>query len=265
MKNSIDVQSLEDNRKVTIDKVGVKNIKYPIIVEDRTNKIQPTVAELDIYVELPHQHRGTHMSRFLEVLNQFHKETFIDDLESFLTEVKRALNADRAFTTIRFPYFIKKTAPVSKIESLMSYNCVFEASLTDVFNLKIGVIVPVTTLCPCSKEISDYGAHNQRSEVSIEISYNKFIWLEEIIDLVESSASCEIFSLLKRVDEKYVTEKAYDNPMFVEDIVRDLAVKLKSDPRIDSFKIESENFESIHNHNAYGCVEFQREKIKENK
>ena len=258
MKDKIDIQSLEDKRNVTINKVGVKNVKYPIIVDDRENKVQTTVADLDIFVELPHHHRGTHMSRFLEVLNYFHKDNFIQRLPEFLAEIKKALNADFAYVNIRFPYFMKKTAPVSKTSSLLSYNCFFQASLNNEFKMQIGVEVPVTMLCPCSKEISENGAHSQRSMVDVIIRYHKFIWLEEIIELVESCASCEIYSLLKRVDEKYVTEKAYNNPRFVEDIVREVTLKLQKDERVDWFKVQSENYESIHNHNAYACVELDK-------
>ncbi|MFC1887594.1 GTP cyclohydrolase FolE2 [Candidatus Cloacimonadota bacterium] len=260
MENKKDIQSLKDKRNITIDKVGVKNIRYPIIVDDRMNGTQNTVADLDICVELPHDHRGTHMSRFIEVLNHFHKESLIKNLETFLQELKRALNADTAYTTIKFPYFVKKTAPVSKIESLLSYNCFFEASLKDHYELVIGVEVPVTSLCPCSKEISEFGAHNQRSLVVIKAKLSKFVWLEELIELAESSASCEIYPLLKRVDEKYVTEQAYQNPVFVEDIVRELTLKLNNDERISYFEIESENFESIHNHNAYASLSRDKEK-----
>ncbi len=260
MKDKIDIQSLEDKRNVMINKVGVKNVQYPIIVDDRENKLQTTVADLDIFVELPHHHRGTHMSRFLEVLNYFHKDNLIQKLPEFLAEIKKALNSDWAYVNIRFPYFIKKTAPVSKTNSLLSYNCYFQASLNNKFEMQIGVEVPITTLCPCSKEISDNGAHSQRSMVNVIIGYNKFIWLEEIIELVESCASCEIYSLLKRVDEKYVTEKAYNNPRFVEDIVREVTLKLQKDERVDWFKVQSENYESIHNHNAYACVEYDKRK-----
>ncbi|MCK4956092.1 MAG: GTP cyclohydrolase I FolE2, partial [Candidatus Cloacimonetes bacterium] len=207
IENKVDIQSLKDNRKVTIDKVGVKGVRYPIIVDDRTNKTQNTVADIDIFVELPHHHRGTHMSRFIEVLNRFHKESLIANLEEFLAEIKSSLNADIAYVDIRFPYFIRKHAPVSKIESLLSYNCFFESSYNEEYKLKIGVEVPVTSLCPCSKEISKYGAHNQRSVVVVEVEYDGFVWLEDIIEIVESSVSCEIYPLLKRVDEKYVTEK----------------------------------------------------------
>jgi GTP cyclohydrolase I len=249
-----DIQSEKDVRDVIIEKVGVKNIKYPIIVGDRENGSQQTTAEIDIYVDLAAHHRGTHMSRFIEVLNHFHKETLIDNLPDFLYQIKEELQAERAYTTIKFPYFMKKTAPVSKMESLMSYQCRFEAYLKDDYKLKLQVVVPVTSLCPCSKEISQYGAHNQRSEVTVSVFYKDHIWLEELIEMVEETASCEIYSLLKRPDEKYVTEKAYENPKFVEDMVRDLTLKFRADERITSFTIESENFESIHNHNAYACV-----------
>ena len=254
MKNKIDIQSLQDKRNVAIDRVGVRNVRYPIIVDDRKNKIQHTIASIDIFVDLPHHHRGTHMSRFIEILNRFHKETFISNLEKFAMEIKKALNADSSYAIIRFPYFIEKKAPITKISSLLSYNCYFEVSMTDRFDLIIGAEVPVTTLCPCSKEVSEYGAHNQRSLVTLKVKADEFIWLEELIEIVEQSASCEIYSLLKRIDEKYVTEKAYDNPRFVEDIVREITIKLQSDKRIKGFSVESENFESIHNHNAYACV-----------
>jgi len=255
MKDKIDIQSQVDKRNITIDKVGVKKVRYPIIVEDRENGIQNTVAELDIFVELPHHHRGTHMSRFIEVLNKFHKENFIKKLPDFLSEIKKSLNADASYTKIRFPYFLKKKAPVSGTESLLSYNCFFEASFHENFDLIIGVKVPVTSLCPCSKEISDFGAHSQRSLVTVKVSFDEFVWLEELIEIVEKSASSEIYPLLKRIDEKFVTETAFKNPAFVEDIVRDITLKLQEDKRIKYYRVESENFESIHNHNAYACVE----------
>jgi len=254
--NFIDIQSQTDLRNIAIEKVGVCKVKYPIIVEDRTNESQHTIAELDIFVELLHNHRGTHMSRFIEVLNFYHKETLINKLPFFLEDIKKELDADAAYITLKFPYFISKVAPVSKMKSLMSYDCIFEASLKEHFQLTIGVDVPVTTLCPCSKEISTYGAHNQRSIVTAKIRYNEFIWLEEIIEKIESSASCEIYSLLKRPDEKFVTEKAYNNPKFVEDIVRDLYLIFRNDPRISAFTVQSDNFESIHNHNAYAFVSY---------
>ncbi|PKN72146.1 MAG: GTP cyclohydrolase I FolE2 [Candidatus Cloacimonetes bacterium HGW-Cloacimonetes-3] len=249
-----DIQNQADSRNITIDKVGVKGIRYPIVVEDRSSGEQHSVADLNIYVELPHHTRGTHMSRFIEILNRYHKEAFISKLDVFLTELKNTMKAEAAYVDISFPYFIKKHAPVSKIASLLSYDCIFNASLKDSFKLWIGVVVPVTTLCPCSKEISEYGAHNQRSAITIRVCYHEFVWLEELISLAERHASCEIYPLLKRTDEKYVTEKAFNNPKFVEDIVRGITEELQVDKRITAFHVESENFESIHNHNAYAMI-----------
>lgn len=249
-----DIQSQTDTRKIVIDKVGVKGLRYPIVVEDRQRGTQHTVANLNIYVELPHNKRGTHMSRFVEILHHYHEEALIGNLESFLFELKSSLKAEAAYIDITFPYFLTKHAPVSGIASILSYDCVFSASLKDRYELLIGVIVPVTSLCPCSKEISEYGAHNQRSMITIKVSYDGFVWLEELIELAEATASCEIYSLLKRVDEKYVTEKAYQNPKFVEDIVREITLALEKDTRIRSFYVESENAESIHLHNAYAMI-----------
>ena len=254
-----DIQSGSDTRKISIDKVGVKGIQYPIVVEDRTRGTQHTVADLNIFVELPHNMRGTHMSRFIEILNRYHQEKLIEQLESFLKDLRKTLKADAAYIELSFPYFIQKAAPVSKIKSWLSYPCYFTAGYRDTYDLWIGVKVPVTTLCPCSKEISEAGAHNQRSEISIRIRYQGFVWLEELIEMAESTASCEIYPLLKRVDEKYVTEKAYNNPKFVEDIVREITLKIESDERIIEFEVESDNFESIHNHNAYACVHRSKE------
>jgi len=246
-----DIQNQKDHRRISVDKVGVKGIRYPIVLEDRAQKTQYTIATLNIYVELPHTKRGTHMSRFIEILNRYHESSLIGQLEQFLSEVKTALKAEAAYVDISFPFFLRKKAPVSQITSLLCYDCHFHASLEDSYELIIGVDVPVTTLCPCSKELSAHSAHNQRSIISIRVKYDGFVWLEELIVLAEDTCSCEIYSLLKRSDEKYVTEKAYDNPMFVEDIVRDLTLKLKKDKRITWFYVEAESFESIHNHSAY--------------
>ncbi|MDD2332595.1 MAG: GTP cyclohydrolase FolE2 [Candidatus Cloacimonetes bacterium] len=246
-----DIQNQNDLREIAIDKVGVKGIRYPLVVEDRKSKSQNTVGELDIYVELPHHKRGTHMSRFIEILNHYHQDSIIHNLDKLLQDLKTSLKADAAYIDISFPYFVKKLAPVSGISSLLCYDCEFNASFKNDFILWIGVKVPVTTLCPCSKEISDFGAHNQRSVITIKARYREFVWLEELIDYAEQTASCEIYPLLKRVDEKYVTEKAYENPKFVEDIVRELTILLTNDGRIVDYYIESDNFESIHNHNAY--------------
>lgn len=258
MSNLVDIQSQKDNRRIPIDKVGVKNIQYPIVVDDRENKKQHTVADIDLFVSLPATHRGTHMSRFIEVLSKYREEIIIENLPLLLKDLQDRLKVSNAYTNIRFPYFIKKKSPVTRIESLMNYCCSFEASLEEkTYILKIGVEVPVTTLCPCSKELSDYGAHNQRSVISLVVSYHEFVWLEELIEIIESCASSEIYALLKRPDEKYVTEKAYSKPMFVEDVVREVAIKLKKDKRILSCKIETEHFESIHNHNAFASLVFK--------
>lgn len=250
-----DLQSSVDNRNMSIDRVGVRNIRYPIIVQDRSSGTQNTIAEMDLYVSLPHHHRGTHMSRFLEILNRFHQKTLVDELPAFLCALREALHAEAAFADMRFPYFITRTAPVSGIRSLMPCDCRFRASLKEDFRLVIGVEVPVTTLCPCSRQISRYGAHNQRSIVQVEVTYDGFVWLEELIAMVESVASSGVYPLLKRVDEKHVTEQAYRNPKFVEDIVRDTALLLEADDRITGYRVSSENFESIHNHNAYACIQ----------
>lgn len=254
MKNMPDLQSQGDTRRIGIDKVGVKAIRYPILVEDRTNKLQQTIADLNIYVELHHSKRGTHMSRFLEVLNRYHQDSIIGHLDKLLLELKTILKADSAYLDMDFPYFMTKHAPVSKIASLMDYKCFFNASYRDEYELWIGAVVPVTTLCPCSREISDAGAHNQRSYVTIKVRYTGFVWLEELIQIAEDAASSPVYPLLKRRDEKYVTEKAYSNPRFVEDVVREATQKLSADERILEFYVEADSFESIHNHNAYAMV-----------
>jgi len=255
----IDIQSQMDHRRVEINKVGVKNIEYPITVLDKRNKVQHTVGKVNMYVNLPQHFKGTHMSRFIEILNEYRGTINIKAISTILDKMKEKLNAESAYMEVEFPYFIEKRAPVSGAKSLMGYTCQFLASLTNGRNsLVVGVRVPVTTLCPCSKEISNKGAHNQRSLVGVKVTFRRFFWLEDLIRMVESSASSAVFSLLKRSDEKFVTEKAYDNPMFVEDVVRNIALRLSSHPNITWFSVESENLESIHNHNAYACVEKER-------
>jgi len=249
-----DIQNQKDTRKIPINKVGVKGLKYPVVLQDRLNGTQNSVADINMYVELPHDFRGTHMSRFVEILHHYHKETIIDNLEKLLQEMKKRLDADVAYLEMEFPYFIKKAAPVTKEESLSSYQCGFKASLSNEFIFEMYAKVPVLSLCPCSKEISKHGAHNQRAYVTVSILYKDFVWLEELIEIIENSASCEVYSLLKRPDEKYVTEKSYDNPKFVEDIARDIAIALKKDVRISNFNIEAESIESIHNHNAFAMI-----------
>jgi GTP cyclohydrolase I len=252
----IDVQSQPDDRNIAIDKVGVKNIRYPITVLDRANGTQQTVASINMYVDLPHQYKGTHMSRFIEVLSEHSNNINIRNLHGILEEMKARLDAASAHMEVEFPYFIDKTAPVSGARGLMEYGVAFRGSLNaSGYDLVVEVNVPVTTLCPCSKEISEGGAHNQRGMVRLAVRFTRFIWIEDLIRLVEESASSEVFSLLKREDEKHVTDRAYATPMFVEDVVREVARKLEQDPNIRWFAVDSENFESIHNHSAYAFVE----------
>ena len=252
----IDVQSRRDRRKINIKKVGVKGIQYPIIVQDRANGVQHVNATVNMYVNLPHQFKGTHMSRFIEILNEYRGQISIRSFEKILLKMREKLNAKSAHMEIEFPYFIEKRAPVSGAKSLMDYRCWFtgenDGEKTDFL---VGVSVPVTTVCPCSKEMSSVGAHNQRSIVTVRVRFRKFFWIEDIISLVEGSASGEVYSLLKRVDEKHVTEAAHANPMFVEDVVRAVAVKLNRDANFTGYSVEAENIESIHNHSAYPYVE----------
>jgi len=251
-----DIQSDKDKRNIEIQKVGVKNIRYPILVLDKKNKQQHTVASINMYVDLPHHFKGTHMSRFVEVLNQYHGEFSVKNFGKILSEMRTHLNAESAHFEVEFPFFMEKTAPVSGEKGLMDYTCRFAGSSNSKEqDFLVSVAVPVTSLCPCSKEISDRGAHNQRSIVTVSFRFSRFTWIEDIIALVEESASCEIYSLLKRPDEKYVTEKAYDNPRFVEDLVREVYLKMDKLESISWFSIEAENFESIHNHSAYAYVE----------
>jgi GTP cyclohydrolase I len=289
-----DVQNSKDKRGIAIDKVGIKNLHYPVSVLDKKKSFQHTVADISMYVDLPHYFKGTHMSRFLEVLNEHRGEISIVNFPDILRKIKRVLNAGSASVEIEFPYFIEKSAPVSGKKSLMEYICYYNGTIKskkadyadngkiyadadknkvaaariknekkvneerdegDESIIIIGVKVPINTLCPCSKEISKYGAHNQRGIVSVSLEFSKLIWFEDIITDVELCASSPIYSLLKRADERFVTEHAYENPMFVEDVVRCVAGKLKKNKNIIRFKVEAENFESIHNHNAYAMIE----------
>ncbi len=252
----VDIQNLKDHRKIDIQKVGVKGIKYPVIVLDKANGTQHVNATINMYVNLPHRFKGTHMSRFVEILNEYRGRININTFRMILQRIREKLNAESSHIEIRFPYFIEKAAPVSRAKSLMEYECSFCGEGNGETNdFLVGIAVPVTTACPCSKEISDMGAHNQRSEVRVTLRFKKFFWIEDVIKLVEESASSEIFSLLKRSDEKYVTEMAYQNPMFVEDVVRSVAEKLNKDPNFTWYSVEAENMESIHNHSAYAYTE----------
>ncbi|MGH8531368.1 MAG: GTP cyclohydrolase FolE2 [Gammaproteobacteria bacterium] len=259
-----DIQSSEDCRQIDIDRVGIKDIRHPVVVRDRSGREQHTVATFNMYVGLPHRFKGTHMSRFVEILNSQEYEITVQSFKRMVVEMTELLNARVGRIEMKFPYFVTKAAPISKVKSLLDYEVSFVGQIQDGLpSIEVKVVVPITTLCPCSKNISDYGAHNQRSHVTLSARIRDFIWIEEFIDVVEEVASCELYGLLKRPDEKYVTEKAYDNPKFVEDIVRDVALKMNSDERIAAYTIESENFESIHNHSAYAMV--QRDKDRDAK
>jgi GTP cyclohydrolase I len=256
LHNIPDVQATPDARKLAIDKVGIKAIRHPIQIMQRTGGVQHTIANFNMYVGLPHQFKGTHMSRFVEILNAHEREITVETFKVMLQEMVEKLEAEEGRIEMTFPYFIDKAAPVSGVRSLMDYEVTFIAQILKgkpCFAMK--VLVPVTSLCPCSKRISDYGAHNQRSHVTVTAYTGDFVWIEEIVDMVEKQASSELYGLLKRPDEKYVTERAYDNPKFVEDMVRDVAALLNLDERITRYVVESENFESIHNHSAYALIE----------
>lgn len=251
-----DVQASADLRQIAIDKVGIKDIRHPVRVRDRSDGEQHTVATFNMYVYLPHNFKGTHMSRFVQILNKHEKEIGVESFKDMLMEMAERLESEMGHIEMRFPYFVNKKAPISGVQSLLDYDVTFIGEISHGQpQMYIKVVVPVTSLCPCSKEISAYGAHNQRSHVTVQVRTQGFIWLEEIIDLVEKEASCELFGLLKRPDEKYVTERAYNNPKFVEDMVRDVAIRLNEDERIGAYIVESENFESIHNHSAYALIE----------
>lgn len=250
-----DLQKSRDTRNIAIDKVGVKDIRYPIVVLDKHKVQQHTVARINMYVDLPHHFKGTHMSRFIEILNLYHGEISIESLDTILQEMKARLEASCAHLELEFPYFIPKQAPVSKAVGLMEYQCQMIGTLGAEPDFILGVTVPVTSLCPCSKEISARGAHNQRSAVKVQIRYRDHVWLEDLIEWVEQCGSSPVYSLLKREDEKAVTEQAYDHPMFVEDIVRAVTQKLRAVEQISWFRVQCENFESIHNHSAYALVE----------
>jgi GTP cyclohydrolase IB len=256
-----DVQSTPDVRHLAIDKVGIKAIRHPVKVADKSGGVQHTIAMFNMYVHLPHNFKGTHMSRFVEILNGYEREISVESFEDMLRQMVTRLEAESGHVEMTFPYFINKAAPVSGVQSLLDYDVTFigEINKGD-YHQTTKIVVPVTSLCPCSKKISDYGAHNQRSHVTITARTNAFVWIEDIVRMVEEQASCELFGLLKRPDEKYVTERAYDNPKFVEDMVRDIAAVLNKDDRIDAYVVESENFESIHNHSAYALIE--RDKTK---
>ncbi len=250
-----DVQGRADTRRLPINRVGIKDIRHPVRVKDRSAGEQHTIATFNMYVSLPHNFKGTHMSRFVEILHT-EREISVESFRAMLATMTERLEADTGHIEMSFPFFVMKRAPVSGVESLMDYHASLigerRGGQTDMW---VKVLVPVTSLCPCSKRISAYGAHNQRSHVTITARLRHHMWIEELIEIAESEASCELYGILKRPDEKFVTERAYDNPKFVEDMVRDVATRLNADERIAAYVVESENFESIHNHSAYALIE----------
>ncbi len=254
-KQLTDVQNTIDQRGIDIQKVGIKDVELPLIIQRKDAENQTVSAKARVTVNLPKHYKGTHMSRFMEILNIWNeKQLLSDDIKGFLKEVEKKLHSTSAEVKFSFKYFIKKQAPVSKISSLQGYDCFFKGILEgDKYTFLLGVKVPVTTLCPCSKEIAKYSAHNQRAVVKVTITYpeNEQIWLEDLIAMIEECGSCEVYPLLKREDEKFVTEKAYENPKFVEDVIRDIVLKLRANNIITAFETEVEAFESIHNHSAW--------------
>ncbi|MEJ1961879.1 MAG: GTP cyclohydrolase FolE2 [Gammaproteobacteria bacterium] len=257
-----DVQGRADTRRIPINRVGIKDIAHPVKVKDRSEGEQHTIATFNMYVNLPHNFKGTHMSRFVEILHG-EREISVESFRAMLDKMTKRLEADAGHIEMSFPFFVMKKAPVSGVESMMDYKATL---IGEHKNGKaetwIRVVVPVTSLCPCSKKISEYGAHNQRSHVTIKAKLRKHIWIEELIGVAESEASCELYGILKRPDEKYVTERAYDNPKFVEDLVRDVAKRMNDDDRVAAYVVEAENFESIHNHSAYALIERDKDTEK---
>lgn len=250
-----DVQNQADTRQLPIDKVGIKNLRIPVTVLDKANGRQQTVATIDMFVDLPHNHKGTHMSRFGELVEEIRPEFSLKRIEHMLARMREILQAQSAHISAEFPYFIEKAAPVSGIKSLMDYTCRFSGeSANGKIDLIVEVEVPVASVCPCSLEISDYGAHNQRGLVTLRARFKRLVWIEDLVAMAERAASCDLYAVLKRTDEKYITEKAFANPKFVEDIVRDVALQLNDDPNITWYEVSAENFESIHNHSAYAFI-----------
>lgn len=250
-----DIQNLKDERNVDIQKVGIKHLELPLIIQRKNSSNQVVYSKAKVNVSLPRDYKGTHMSRFVEVLTEWRNKNLLGvDIKGCLEEIIKRLEAKSGELEFRFKYFVEKQSPVTALSSPMSYDCIFKGQIdSGGYKFILGVEVPVTTLCPCSKEISDNGAHNQRAFIRVRVSYDedKHIWIEDLVDMVESCASCPVYPLLKREDEKFVTEKAYSNPKFVEDVLRDVVVKLRQDKIITEFEVECEAFESIHNHSAW--------------
>ncbi len=250
-----DQQSEPDHRELRIDKVGVRGLRFPIQVRDKARSVQDTVATIGMFVDLPKEFKGTHMSRFIEVLNAHGSVVHVENIPDILIAMQERFQAATSHLEMEFPYFMVKRAPVTGKEGVMDYTARFDAAACGPeIDFVLTVKANVTTLCPCSKAISARGAHNQRSEVTVQVRFTRPIWIEDLIAIIESSASSELYALLKRPDEKAVTERAYDNPVFVEDLVRNVALKLNDHPDVRWYKVEAENQESIHNHNAYACI-----------
>lgn len=264
-----DIQNEKDTRKIPLQKVGVKGVHYPVSVLDKNHKTQNTTATVDLFVNLPHNFKGTHMSRFIQIFHKYHSNVTMQHFLDMLDEIREKLDAQKAFGLIRFPYFIEKKAPVSESEGILQYMCEYEAAVGESLTrtsqsathnaperqFYVNIEVPIATLCPCSKAISEYGAHNQRGLVKVKLLYTEFFWIEDVIKIVEDCASTPLYSVLKRKDEKFVTEHAYDNPRFVEDVVREVYLGLKK-MNFKWFSVEAETEESIHSHNAYAYTEF---------
>ncbi len=257
MSNLKDTQNEIDDRQIAIDRVGVKELKFPVMVKDKGGAEQRTVATVALAVDLPHHYKGTHMSRFVEVLNAHGNCLSVQDMAALPSQLLDRLDAQRAHVEFQFPFFKSKAAPVTGKLGMMDYEVIFEveSEKEGENDFVVTVMVPVATLCPCSKAISDRGAHNQRGVATFSVRFKEPIWIEDLVRVVEESASCELYSLLKRPDEKEVTERAYDHPVFVEDLVRNVAQRAKENPNIVWFRVEAENFESIHHHNAYAVIE----------
>ena len=263
----IDVQSTPDTREIPLQKVGVKGLSYPVTVLDKTHKRQSTTAQIDLFVNLPHDYKGTHMSRFVEIFHKHHNSVGMREFLAMLEEIRTSLNAQKAFGSMKFPFYMEKKAPVSESAGMMCYECTYEGEVSGATdgteserNFYVSISIPVTTVCPCSKAISDRGAHNQRGIVKVRLQNKCLFWIEDVITAVENAASCGLYSVLKRPDEKWVREHAYDNPRFVEDVVREVYLALKNFPAekpFSYFSVECENAESIHNHNAYAFTEYK--------
>ncbi|MDR2893270.1 MAG: GTP cyclohydrolase FolE2 [Deltaproteobacteria bacterium] len=256
-----DIQNSPAEVSIPIDRVGINNLQLPLIVSDKTNGRQHTVATVDLGVDLPASFKGTHMSRFVEALENWNEELSYQSFKTLLMDVRKRLDARKAYAHFRFNYFVRKASPVSGSHGLMGYECSFTGQAepgpqgSDRFDLCLGVNVPLMTVCPCSKAISREGAHSQRAVLRILLRQKGFAWIEEFIELAESAGSSPVYPLLKREDEKYVTEHSFANPRFVEDVVRSAAQSLEQHPHVSWFRVEVESLESIHAHNAFAVIE----------